>query len=49
MDRDPEAARDKARLHLEFAYQSFREFQNQARLSRNSELYSSIFRERSDA
>ncbi len=43
MDRDPEAARDKARFHLEFAYQSFRDFQNQARLSRNSELYSSIF------
>ena len=48
MDRDPEVARDKARFHLEFAYQSFRDFQNQARLSRNSELYSSIYNESGD-
>ena len=43
MDRDPNAARDAAKHHLEFAYESFREFQNQARLARNSKLYSSIF------
>jgi GntR family transcriptional repressor for pyruvate dehydrogenase complex/GntR family L-lactate dehydrogenase operon transcriptional regulator len=44
MDRDPEAARDKARFHLDFAYRSFRDFHDQAQLARNSELYSSIFR-----
>ncbi len=43
MDRDPEAAREAAKHHLEFAYESFREFQNQALLERNSKLYSSIF------
>lgn len=45
MDRDPEAARDKARYHLDFAFQSFRDFRKQARLSRNAELYSAIYRE----
>ena len=44
MDRDPEAARDKAKFHLEFASQSFRDFQSQARLSRNSQLYSSMYK-----
>jgi GntR family transcriptional repressor for pyruvate dehydrogenase complex/GntR family L-lactate dehydrogenase operon transcriptional regulator len=43
MDHDPEAAREKAKYHLDFAYQSFREFQQQARLSRNAELYSAIY------
>ena len=43
--RDPEAARDKAKFHLEFAYQAFRDFKSQARLARNSELYSVLFRE----
>jgi DNA-binding FadR family transcriptional regulator len=45
MDRDPEAARDKARYHLDFAFQSFRDFRKQAKLSRNAELYSAIYRE----
>lgn len=45
MDRDPEAARERAKYHLEFAFESFREFQNQARLARNSQLYSSIYSE----
>ena len=44
MDRDPDAAREKAKYHLDFAYQSFREFQAQARLSRNARIYSSIYR-----
>lgn len=44
MERDPEAARNHARSHLDFAYQSFRKFQSQAKLSRNAELYSSIYR-----
>jgi GntR family transcriptional repressor for pyruvate dehydrogenase complex/GntR family L-lactate dehydrogenase operon transcriptional regulator len=48
MERDPEAARNQARAHLEFAYQSFREFQRQASLSRNAELYSSIYRNTND-
>ncbi len=39
----PGGARDKAKFHLDFAYQSFREFQTQARLARNSKLYSSIY------
>jgi DNA-binding FadR family transcriptional regulator len=43
MDRDPVAARDRSKHHLEFAYESFREFQNQARLARNAKLYSSIY------
>jgi len=43
MERDPEAAREAAKNHLEFAFESFREFQNQARLERNAKLYSSIF------
>jgi DNA-binding FadR family transcriptional regulator len=43
MDRDPDAARDATKHHLEFAYESFREFQHQAKVTRNSELYSSIF------
>jgi len=43
MDKDPEAARDKARYHLTFAYQAFREFKSMASLSRNSELYSTLF------
>lgn len=43
MDRDPEGARDRAKFHLDFAYQSFREFQTQARLARNSKLYSSMY------
>ena len=43
MDRDPQAARDAAKYHLDFAYQSFREFQTQARLSRNARIYSSIY------
>ena len=43
MDRDPDAARDAAKSHLEFAYESFREFQNQARLARNSRLLTSIY------
>jgi len=46
MDRDPEAARDNARRHLEFAYESFREFQSQARLARNAELYSTLYDDR---
>jgi len=45
MDRDPEAAREKARFHLEFAFQAFRDFKNQVKLSRNSELYANMFRE----
>ena len=45
MDRDPEAAREKARHHLDFAFRSFRDFQKQASLSRNAALYSSIYRE----
>ena len=45
MDRDPEQARDKARFHLEFAFQAFHEFKSQAKLSRNSELYASMFSE----
>jgi len=44
MDRDPETARDKAKHHLDFAFDSFREFQNQARLQRNSQVYSSIYK-----
>lgn len=47
MDRDPTAAREAAKYHLEFAYESFREFQNQARLGRNSRLYSSIYQNES--
>lgn len=43
MDRDPEAARNAAWSHLEFAYESFRAFQNQARLTRNAKLYSSMY------
>jgi GntR family transcriptional repressor for pyruvate dehydrogenase complex/GntR family L-lactate dehydrogenase operon transcriptional regulator len=43
MDRDAEQAREKARHHLDFAYQAFHEFRDQARLSRNSKLYTSIF------
>lgn len=43
MDRAPEAAREAAKYHLDFAYQSFREFQTQARLSRNARIYSSIY------
>lgn len=43
MDRDPEAARDKARYHLDFAYRAFREFKSVADLSRNSELYSLLY------
>ena len=46
MDRDPEAARERAKSHLDFAYQSFRDFQKQARLSRNAELYSAIYQNR---
>lgn len=45
MDRDPEAARDRARYHLDFAYRSFREFQNQAKLAHNAKLYSSMYRD----
>jgi len=45
MDRDPEAARERARFHLEFAFRAFREFKTQARHSRNSALYASLFRE----
>ncbi len=45
MARDPEAAREKARFHLEFAFQAFRDFKSQDRLSRHSELYASMFRE----
>ncbi len=45
MDRDSQAARDKARFHLDFAYQSFREFQTQAQLSRNSQFYSAMFQD----
>lgn len=45
MDKDPEAARDKARYHLEFAYQAFHEFKAQAKLSHNSDLYAAMFRE----
>lgn len=45
MDRDPEAAREQARNHLEFALQAFREFQSQARLSCNAELYAAMFQE----
>lgn len=45
MDKDPEAAREKARFHLDFAYQSFREHHDQAQLSRNAKLYSAIFQE----
>ncbi|MCG8123730.1 MAG: FCD domain-containing protein, partial [Candidatus Thiodiazotropha taylori] len=45
MDRDPEQARDNARLHLEFAFQAFHEFKSQLKLSRNSELYASMFSE----
>jgi len=43
MDRDPGAAREAAKYHLDFAYQSFQEFQTQARLSRNAQIYSSIY------
>ena len=43
MDRDPETAREKARNHLTFAYQAFREFKSAASLSRNSELYATLF------
>jgi GntR family transcriptional repressor for pyruvate dehydrogenase complex/GntR family L-lactate dehydrogenase operon transcriptional regulator len=43
LDRDPEAARDATKHHLDFAYESFREFQHQARVTRNSKLYSSMF------
>ena len=43
MDRDPEAARDKARYHLTLAVHAFREFKSMADLSRNSELYSTLF------
>lgn len=45
MDKDPGAARDKARFHLEFAFQAFRDFKSRARLSSNSELYASLFNE----
>lgn len=48
MERDAEAARNHARSHLDFAFQSFREFQSQTKLSRNAELYSSIYRDRDD-
>ncbi len=48
MERDPEAARHQARAHLDFAYQSFREFQSQAKRSRNAELYSSIYNKTND-
>jgi DNA-binding FadR family transcriptional regulator len=43
MDKDPKAARDKSRFHVEFAFHAFHEFKNQAKLSRNSELYASMF------
>jgi GntR family transcriptional repressor for pyruvate dehydrogenase complex/GntR family L-lactate dehydrogenase operon transcriptional regulator len=43
MDRDAEQARENARHHLDFAYKAFHEFRDQARLSRNSKLYSSMF------
>lgn len=45
MDRDADTARDRARGHLEFAFQTFREFKTQAQFSRNSQLYASMFRE----
>ena len=45
MDRDPGAARDKVRHHLDFAFQSFSDFRKQAKLSRNAELYSAIYSE----
>jgi DNA-binding FadR family transcriptional regulator len=46
MDKDSEAACKNAHFHLDFAFQSFQEFQTQAQLSRNSQLYSAIFKDR---
>ena len=43
MDRDAAQARENSRHHLDFAYKAFHEFRDQARLSRNSKLYSSIY------
>lgn len=48
MDRDPDAAREAAKYHLTFAYQSFRESQQQERLTHNSRLYSSIYTKEKD-
>lgn len=45
MDRDPEKARDMAKYHLDFAFDSFKEFQSQSRLSQNAKLYSEMYKD----
>ncbi|MGB0723453.1 MAG: FadR/GntR family transcriptional regulator [Gammaproteobacteria bacterium] len=41
--RDPEAARAAARNHLEFSYDSYREFREEARFARGDKLRSSLY------
>ncbi len=48
MQHDPKAARAAAMQHLDFAYQSFRDFQAKNKISKNARFYSSMYDKKSN-